>query len=123
MVFNGQEALDRIEFDETVDVIVMDIAMPGINGIDALREIKKRQPLIEIIMLTGHATVQNAIEAIKYGAFNYLMKPCELDELIEKVNAAAGRKKERENKILEIRMEPYITVQERNERISKILQS
>ena len=120
---NVQEAFDRVEVDDTLDVIIMDISMPGMDGIEALQKIKEKHPLIEIIMLTGYAAVQSAIESIKFGAFDYLLKPCELDVLISKVNAAVSRKRDRENKILMIRMEPYITVQERNVRISKVLTS
>ncbi|MFO8090564.1 MAG: response regulator [Desulfatiglandaceae bacterium] len=58
------------------------------DGIETLREIKKKHPLTEVIMLTGHATVDSAIEGIKEGAFDYLMKPCELEELIEKIRKA-----------------------------------
>ncbi len=62
--------------------------MPIMDGIETLREIKKKHPLTEVIMLTGHATVDSAIEGIKEGAFDYLMKPCELEELIEKIRKA-----------------------------------
>jgi DNA-binding NtrC family response regulator len=101
----------------------MDISMPGTDGLESLKKIKKKRPLIEIIMLTGHATLQSAIESIKFGAFDYLMKPCELDDLIIKINAAASRKKDRENKISDIRIKPYITQWERDELISKVLES
>jgi DNA-binding NtrC family response regulator len=123
LVFNGQDAFKKIATDETIDVIIMDISMPVVDGLESLQRIKKKRPLIEIIMLTGHATIQSAIESIKFGAFDYLMKPIELDALIEKINIAVGRKRDRENQILQIRMEPYITVQEREERISKIIAS
>jgi DNA-binding NtrC family response regulator len=123
VVFNGKDALKRIENDETIDVVIMDITMPGMNGIETLLKIKKRRPLSEFIMLTGHATIQSAIEAIKFGAFDYLMKPCEIDQLVEKINSAAARKRDRENQITQIRMEPYITAHEKEERITKILSS
>jgi DNA-binding NtrC family response regulator len=123
VVFNSQAAIEKNTTDETIDVIIMDISMPGIDGLESLQEIKKKRPLIEIIMLTGHATIQSAIEAMKFGAFDYLRKPCELDTLITKVNAAASRKKDRENKIFEIRIKPYITKWERDEMISRILES
>jgi DNA-binding NtrC family response regulator len=122
-VFNGKDAFDLIAINENIDVIIMDIAMPGMDGIEALQKIKNKCPLIEIIMLTGHSSVSSAISAMKIGAFDYAMKPCDIDVLIAKVNAAANRKRDRENKILQIRMVPYITKRERDERISKILES
>jgi DNA-binding NtrC family response regulator len=123
VVFNRKDAIKRIENDEIIDVVIMDIFMPGLDGLEALKMIKKTRPLIEIIMVTGQAAIQSAIESIKFGAFDYLMKPCDMDVLVEKINAAAGRKHHRENQILQIRMEPYITVQEKKERISKIIAS
>jgi DNA-binding NtrC family response regulator len=123
VAFNGQAAFEKIATDETVDVIIMDISMPGADGLESLKKIKQKRPLIEIIMLTGHSTLQSAIESIKFGAFDYLIKPCELDALIIKINAAASRKKDRENKISDIRIKPYITQWERDELISRILES
>jgi len=121
--FNGQDAFDLIAIDANIDVIIMDIAMPGMDGIEALHKIKNKRPLIEIIMLTGYASVPSAISAMKIGAFDYAMKPCDIDLLIAKVNAASFRKRNREKQVLEIRMVPYITKRERDERISKILET
>ncbi|MFZ2634229.1 MAG: response regulator [Desulfosalsimonadaceae bacterium] len=121
--FNGQDALDLIANDESIDVIIMDISMPGMDGIKALSKIKNKRPLIEIIMLTGHASVPSAVTAMKIGAFDYVIKPCDLTVLIAKIDAAVIRKRNRENKILQIRMVPYITKRERDERISKILET
>ena len=118
---NAQNALNQINADDSLEVVILDVKMPGMDGIETIQMIKKTRPLVEIIMLTGHATVNSAIEAIKLGAFDYLMKPCDLDELISKVNEAAGRKRNRETKILEIRMKPYISKQEKDEMIAKIL--
>jgi DNA-binding NtrC family response regulator len=72
-------------------------------------------------MLTGHATIHSAIEALKFGAFDYLTKPCDLNDLVSKAKQAASRKKERESKILSARMKPYISERERDELISNIL--
>jgi len=74
-VFIGQDALSQIEKDNTIDVVVMDITMPEMDGVMALRKIKNKHPLIEIIMLTGHASVPSAIESMKLGAFDYAVKP------------------------------------------------
>ncbi|MBG0791262.1 MAG: response regulator [Desulfovibrionaceae bacterium] len=100
---SGQEALDFLDKDNSVDVVVMDVKMPGIDGIEALKRVKAAHPLVEIVMLTGHATVESAIEGMKSGAFDYLMKPCELDELLSKVNEAYDKKQAHETKILEAR--------------------
>jgi len=78
--------------------------MPGMDGIQTLREIKSKHPLIEVIMLTGHATVESAIEGLKLGAFDYLMKPCDMDQLVSKVVEASAKKRQHEDKIVEARM-------------------
>ncbi len=77
--------------------------MPGMDGLETLARIKEEHPLLEVIMLTGHATVESAIEGMKKGAFDYLMKPCDLDLLLEKLNEATDKKREHEEKILEAR--------------------
>jgi DNA-binding NtrC family response regulator len=121
--YSGQEALDQVAGDDSLEVIILDIAMPGMGGIETLKMIKNKQPLIEIIMLTGKSTVNSAVEAMKLGAFDYVSKPCDLDELIAKIKAAAERKRDRERRILEARTKPYISEHERDEIISKILNS
>jgi DNA-binding NtrC family response regulator len=95
----GQEALDFLASHMTIDVVILDVKMPGLDGIAVLQEIKKHYPLIQVIMLTGHATVESAIEGMKKGAFDYLMKPCAIDTLIAKVNEAFNAKKHHEEKI------------------------
>ena len=121
--FSGQEALNRLEADDSIDVVILDVKMPGMDGIETIRMIKKKRPLVKIIMLTGHATVNSAIEAMKLGAFDYLMKPCDLDELVLKVKEAANRKRIDETKILETRMKPYMSKRDKDKIISKILDS
>ena len=96
--FNGDQALDYLK-GKDVDVVVLDVLMPGLSGIDTLREMKKIRPLTEVIMLTGHATVETAIEGMKLGAFDYLMKPTEIEELVEKIAKAQARKTEHEERI------------------------
>jgi DNA-binding NtrC family response regulator len=103
--YNGQEALDRLSDDTSIEVVILDIKMPVMDGMAALKEIKNRHPLVEVIMLTGHATVETGIDGMKEGAFDYLMKPCDMDQLIAKVKEAAGRKREHEQKIMEARVQ------------------
>ncbi len=121
--FSGMGALNRLEKDDTVDVVVLDVKMPDLDGINMLETLKKKHPLVEVVMLTGHATIHSAIEALKFGAFDYLTKPCDLNDLISKAKQAAARKKEREAKILSARIKPYISERERDELISKILET
>jgi len=89
---------------QDIEVVLLDVKMPGMDGIEVLREIKKKHPLIEVIMLSGQATVESAIEGMKLGAFDYLLKPCEMDQLISKVKEAAAKKREHEEKIIEARV-------------------
>ena len=99
--FSGQEALDKLEKAELIEVVILDVKMPVMDGIEALGEIKRRYPLVEVIMLTAHATVESGIEGMKLGAFDYLMKPCDMDLLVSKVREAAVRKRRHENRIIE----------------------
>ncbi len=121
--FSGKAALDRLEKEGIIDVVVLDVRMPGMDGIQTVKEIKKRHPLIEVIMLTGHATVETAVEAVKQGAMDYLEKPCDPDDLIAKAQKAAQRKKDREARLFDARTKPYISERERRELISEILDS
>jgi DNA-binding NtrC family response regulator len=85
--FSGDEAIKLVEQND-FDIIILDVQMPGKSGVETLKEIKTKDQLAQVIMLTGHATVKTAIEGMKNGAFDYLMKPTDIDELIEKVNKA-----------------------------------
>lgn len=122
-VFSGQAALDRLEKGGIIDVVVLDVKMPGLDGIQTVKQIRQRHPLIEVIMLTGHASVQTAVEAVRHGALDYLEKPCDLDDLIAKAQVAAQRKNDREAKLFVARTKPYISERERSELISRILNS
>jgi DNA-binding NtrC family response regulator len=102
--FGGREALEMLDNDGSVDIVILDVKMPGMDGIETLREIKRNHPLVEVIMLTGHATVESAIEGMKLGAYDYLMKPCDMDTLMAKVNEAGAKKAKHEDKILEAQM-------------------
>ncbi|MGQ9669764.1 MAG: response regulator [Desulfosoma sp.] len=99
--YSGPGALQSLGTNPRVDVVILDVKMPGMDGIETLREIKKAFPLVEVIMLTGHATVETAIEGMRLGAFDYLMKPCDIDELVAKVQEAKEKKARHEDKIME----------------------
>ena len=97
---SGSDALamlDRKEFD----VVVLDVKMPKMGGIETLREIKKRYPIIEVIMLTGHANVEVAIQGMELGAFDYLLKPIKIDQLLYKIQDAYKRKALVDQKIIQ----------------------
>jgi len=102
--FNGQEALDKLEETRSIDVVILDVKMPGMDGLETLGKIRKKYPLVEVVMLTGHATVESAIDGMKFGAFDYLMKPCDMNILISKVGEAAKKKRSHEEKIIEARI-------------------
>ena len=99
----GQEGLEVLAGPGNVDVVILDVKMPGMDGIETLKAIRAAHPLVEVIMLTGHATVENAIEGMKLGAYDYMMKPCEMDELLTKVDEAYLKKQAQETRILEAR--------------------
>ena len=107
--FSGLEALEKLDKNRNTDVVILDVKMPGIDGLETLERIKKAYPIIEVIMLTGHATVENAIEGMKRGAFDYLMKPCDLEQLMLKVNEATTKKRDHENKIKEAKVKEALT--------------
>jgi len=100
-VFSGQEALEILDYHRNVDVVILDVKMPGMDGIEALKQMKSAYPLIEVVMLTAHATVESAIEGMRFGAFDYLMKPCDMEQLMGKVNEATRKKRDHEEKIRE----------------------
>ncbi len=96
--YNGQECLDILEGD-SIDVVVLDLKMPGMDGIEVLKEIKQRFPLVEVVMLTGHGTAETAVEGMKLGAYDYLLKPADFEELLGKLEAARNRKESQEERI------------------------
>lgn len=104
---SGQLALDAVTASQP-DVIILDVKMPGMDGIEVLQKIKRNWPLIEVIMLTGHGTTESAVEGMKLGAFDYLLKPCDMEILIEKVLKADTRKKEAEEKISNAKIQKII---------------
>jgi DNA-binding NtrC family response regulator len=98
-VKSGEEAIEIMK-KKLFDVVVMDIKMPGgIDGIEALREVKKIQPLSEVLLLTGHGSVETSIEGMKLGAFDYLLKPVKLEDLLIKMAEAFEKKNTHDQKI------------------------
>ena len=97
--FSAEEGLEKLKTHQNLEVIVLDIKMPGMDGIAALKEIKRLVPLVEVIMLTGHATIELAIDALKLGALDFLMKPVDIEKLVLKIQEAADRKQQQEEKI------------------------
>jgi len=102
--FSGEEALRILKENQNVEVVILDVKMPGMDGIETLMEIKRRYPLAEVMMLSGHADVESAIEGMKQGAYDYLMKPVDMDQIIKKVTAAATKKRQHEEKIIQARI-------------------
>jgi len=90
-VTSGEDALKQVE-DHNFDAIIVDLAMPGIDGIETLKRIKEKRPDLEIIMLTGHATVKSGIDAMKLGAEDFLEKPVDLNELLAKIGEAKNKR-------------------------------
>ena len=118
---SGKDALAQLEEDKDIEIVILDVKMPGLDGIETLKLIRKKWPLVEVIMLTGHSTLDSAINAIKIGAYDYLLKPIEMEQLVSKIENAACKKRHRDKLILEVYMTPYLTRREREEQIAKIL--
>ncbi|MCD4744408.1 MAG: response regulator [Desulfobacteraceae bacterium] len=98
-VSSGEDALVKIK-EKYFDVILLDIKMPGgMDGIEALREIKRERPLSEVILLTGHGSVESSVEGMRLGAFDYILKPAKFEDLCEKIAQAYMKKSDQDNKI------------------------
>lgn len=107
--FSGREALETLKENQNIDIVILDVKMPGMDGIETLKEIRARFPLVEVIMLTAHATVESAIEGMKLGAFDYLMKPCDMGQLMGKVKEAVQKKRGQEEKIRDAHVKEILT--------------
>jgi len=97
--FSGEECLETLKTHQTLDVIVLDVKMPSMDGLETLKIIKKEFPLIEVIMLTGHATIESGIDGMKLGAFDFLTKPCDIEALVGKLEEATEKRRTHEEKI------------------------
>ena len=105
---SGEDAVEKLR-QYNFDVVILDVRMPGMDGTEVLREMKKIKPLTEVIMLTGHATVESAIDGMRQGAYDYLMKPCKTEELVEKINKAHEKKAEHEARIRDAKVKEIIS--------------
>ncbi|MBC8209282.1 MAG: response regulator [Desulfobulbaceae bacterium] len=88
---SAEDALEMIG-EQSFDAIVLDLQMPGMNGLEALEAIKKKNPNLQVILLTGQATVEKGIQAMKLGAMDLLEKPADIDTLTEKIKKASAQK-------------------------------
>jgi len=106
---NGEQALECIKKGD-FDVVLLDVKMPGMGGVKTLQEIKRIKPLIEVVMLTGHASVESGIDGMKLGAFDYLMKPMELEPLLEKLKDAYEKKRIQQDKIEKAQFKKHMSI-------------
>lgn len=120
---SGPEALCCLAESKTFDVVLLDLELPGLDGLQILTRIKTDQPLVEIVLLTAHTSTATAVKAMRFGAFDYVVKPCDLDALAEKLEAAAERKRRREKRICDVHSRPYITDRQKRALIAEILAS
>ena len=95
---SGAEALEKLG-SHTLHIVILDVKMPGMDGMETLRAIKRRFPLVEVIMLTGHGTVESAVDGLKSGATDYLMKPMDVNDLIQKAEEAFEKRQRLDQKI------------------------
>ena len=100
IAFSGPEALKILEENKNIEVVILDVNMPGMDGAETLANIKTKHPLVEVMMLSGHADVESAIQGMNQGAFDYLMKPVDMDQIITKVTEAAAKKRQHGKKII-----------------------
>lgn len=106
-VYNGESAIKALE-KENFDVVVLDLKMPGMNGITTLKEIKKMGLFTETLILTGHGSIDAAVVAIRMGAYDFLNKPCEIDALVEKIEGAWRKKDDTWKKDLEEKLKRVV---------------
>ena len=99
MAFSAEEGLEKLKTNQNLDVIVLDIKMPGMDGLEMLKIIKAGFFRTEIIMLTGYATIESGIDGMKLGAYDFLTKPCDIEELVSKVEEATKKKRAHDKKI------------------------
>jgi DNA-binding NtrC family response regulator len=109
-VINAQSVSDALAFlsaHDRIDVIILDDKLPGMHAFDTLTQIRRRFPLIEVILFTGHASIESAIEGLNLGAFEYMMKLCDTDYLVDKILEAAALKRKHEDKIFQAKLKEF----------------
>lgn len=120
---NGQEALDRVS-QQDIEVVLLDIKMPGMSGMDVLQQLAKRWPDIGVVMVTGVADIQTAVEAMKLGADDYITKPFNWDDLLPKIQWAAEKRKlrlENERHRLELQQRVAEQAQQLQEQFAELV--
>jgi DNA-binding NtrC family response regulator len=105
---NSGDAAIRAMEEENFDVVVLDLKMPGMDGITTLKEIKKLGLFTETLILTGHGSIDTALEAIKLGAYDYLTKPCEIGDLVVKIEGAWEKKDDAEKKDIQDKIQKVV---------------
>jgi len=104
---SGADALEKLRM-ENIHVVILDVKMPGMDGITTLKQIKKMFPMVEVIMLTGHGTVESAVEGLHSGATDFLTKPADVNDLIEKAEEAFEKRQRVEEKIRIAQMRSFM---------------
>ena len=88
---SGEKALERVK-EQAFDVVILDVRMPGMSGVETLREMRQARPEMQVIMLTGHASIESGVEGMKLGAFDYLVKPCDIEVLTKAISEAHAQR-------------------------------
>lgn len=88
-VTNGHDALERI-YEQSFDVMLLDVKMPGLGGLEVIKKVKEKWPGLEVILLTGHGSTRDAEEGMRAGAFKYIMKPVNIEDLVALLREASG---------------------------------
>jgi DNA-binding NtrC family response regulator len=108
-VDRGEKAIEAAR-DNPIDVALVDLKMPGINGEETLKALKAEHKWMEVVILTGHGTIDSAVECTKSGAFSFLQKPCNLDDLLEALKDAYKKKVMNRKKIEEKKMDELLKI-------------
>jgi DNA-binding NtrC family response regulator len=101
--YDAETAIKILADNPTIDVVVLDVKMPGTDGLAAIKAIRRRHPLVEVILLSGHANLEASVGGMALGAFDYLLKPVRLEELVFKIEDAYRKKTLQEEKIRSLR--------------------